>query len=206
MLCHASPHLKKTTRLPSRSSVANSRVPKSVSSTSLFRHGMKHVIAAEFVVELIDANNSDATAGGPRNERLGARGNRSFGQVALAPAFVARFPQVQDGLVATHYGKPPVVMQHLETESVAIESDGGGRISNRHGRDRLVEPDAGSHQIGRLDQVFSGSSTISRRGGSHRSRLSTSSSGRSMTTSSSRWLRARKPSETAWSRKAVSPS
>src|SRR5680860_1607148 len=111
---------------------------------------MKHVIAAEFVVEFIDANNSDATAGGPRNERLGARGNRSFGQVALAPAFVARFPQVQDGLVATHYGKPPVVMQHLETESVAIESDGGGRISNRHGRDRLVEPDAGSQQIGRL--------------------------------------------------------
>ena len=33
VICHASTHLKNTIRFPSRSSVANSRVPKSVSST-----------------------------------------------------------------------------------------------------------------------------------------------------------------------------
>lgn len=121
---------------------------------SLFRHGMKNVASAKFVKELIDAFNSDAATGRSRNKGLGAGGNGPLAPVALPPAFVARLPQVQDGLVAPQDGETPVVMQHVEAEAVAIESDGGGRVSNRQGRDCLIESDGGSHQIGPVIKCY----------------------------------------------------
>lgn len=166
---------------------------------------MKHVIAAEFVVEFIDANNSDATAGGPtmkdsapeeqvfRSSRARASLRRSLPTGAGRPRRgTLRQTPLRDAAPRNRVGRDRKRRRQTHLEQAWPGSF--GRAGCRESSDRPT------------DQVLSGSSTMSRRGGSHRSRLSTSSSGRSITTSSSRWLRARKPSVTAWSRNAVSPS
>jgi hypothetical protein len=112
---------------------------------SLLRHWMKHVVKAEFVVKLIDSLNSNASWG-PRNEGTRHRRTQVFRSSRARAGFRRSLPARADGLVAAHNGKSPVVVKHIETETVPIESDCGGRVSNRHGRDGLVGPDAGSHE------------------------------------------------------------
>ena len=99
---------------------------------------MKHVAPLELVVELVDPVDLDAAAGRSGDERLRARADGPVTEVvALAPALVARLPEVQHRIVATEDGEAPVVVQDLEAEPVAVERDRRGRVPHRQRRDRL---------------------------------------------------------------------
>src|SRR5215213_4878576 len=104
------------------------------------RHPVQDVARLELGVEIVDALDGDAAAGGARDERLRARVDRPLKVDALAPAFVARLPKVNDGVVALQDREPAVVMEHLEPEAVAVEVDRSSRVAHRQGRNRLAEP------------------------------------------------------------------
>jgi hypothetical protein len=74
---------------------------------SLLRHWMKHVVKAEFVVKLTSTPSTRMRAGVPAMKGLGTGGHRSFAPAAPAPAFVARFPQVQTASSRHITAKPP---------------------------------------------------------------------------------------------------
>ena len=108
---HEDAHWKKVTRFPSASSVANSRVPKSVSSTPAFETGCKTSASASSCVQLVHPVGDDPAAGGAGDEGLGPRADGLLARVPLTPAFVAGLPEVDDRLVPAEHGEAAVVVQ-----------------------------------------------------------------------------------------------
>ena len=132
---------KKAIRLPSRSSVANSRVPKSVLSGPSFETGCSTSRSLSSLEQRVDPLQADAAAGGPGDERLGAGSDRPIDSVALPPALVGRLPKVQDGLVAAHDGEAVVLVDHIEAEAFAVEGHRRSHVAHRHRGNRAVETD-----------------------------------------------------------------
>ena len=58
---------------------------------------------------------------------------------SLAPALVARFPEVHDGVAASEHREAAVMVENVEPEPVPVEGNGGSHVPHRHRRNRLLE-------------------------------------------------------------------
>ena len=77
---------------------------------------MQHVGLRELLVQLVDAGRLDPAACRARDERLRARADGPVERLALAPALVARLPEVEDGIVARQHREAAVMVENLEAE------------------------------------------------------------------------------------------
>ena len=115
---------------------------------------VQDIVVSELLEELVHTVDAYATARRTRDEGLGPRANRLLDRIPVAPAFVTRLPEVEDGLVASQHRKPTVVVDYLEAETVTVVVDRRRSVSDRQGGDGLSEMDHGRTNMRRQTSMI----------------------------------------------------